>query len=68
MHGKAYLFIELFIYQRILQSLVSLSERLFVENVFVIVSHLSPAHCAPSAHGSCSTRSHPSCRCGPRGC
>lgn len=37
-------------------------------SVCVSVSHLSPAHCAPSAHGSWSTWSHLSCRCEPRGC
>ena len=32
------------------------------------LSHLSPARYAPSAHGSCSTWPHPSCRCGHHGC
>lgn len=34
----------------------------------VAVSHLSPAHCVPLAHGFWSTWSHLSYRCGPRGC
>lgn len=34
----------------------------------VCMSHLSPAHYAPSAHESWSTWSHPSCRCGRHGC
>lgn len=31
-------------------------------------AYLSPAHCAPSVHGSCSICSHLSCRCESHGC